>query len=209
MNGPKSVKMTPLARRVAADQNLDTHGVSGSGYAGKVYAKDLRNAYKAFDAETGWPKETGWKIENERTAGRGQPDVYMQEKLEWPDKRDQAAGHGQTAADGFVMPGFLFDPPPGQDMAPIGVPPLGRLIEFPKSPSFRFEDDMHAKDRFEQPSYVQSAPGTPGPLPGRASLSNDTGNKAEILAREALLAAVKDASDEFLRRLKEILENVK
>ena len=216
MNSPKSDKMTPLARRIAADQNLDIRDVRGSGYAGKICTEDLKNAPKAFgpDAE---------RVEQvEAPVGRGQATVYIQAKHKWEDERGRAVGYGRstklewedrrgrateyepavgareqsgygqrvadedTAAKEFVMPGFLFETPARQDMAPMEDPPFGKLIEFPKSPSFRFESDWQDKDNFP---------------------SKNGGNTEEIQAREAVLAAVIEAADEFQRRLKEILEN--
>ena len=44
MNDSKVVKLTPLARRIAAERGLDLRTLQGSGYEGKVYSYDLRAA---------------------------------------------------------------------------------------------------------------------------------------------------------------------
>jgi len=39
--GAPFVKITPLAKRIAADQRIDLHTVHGSGFSGKIFAQDL------------------------------------------------------------------------------------------------------------------------------------------------------------------------
>ena len=42
MNDSRVVRLTPLARRIAAERGLDLRTLEGSGYEGKVYSYDLR-----------------------------------------------------------------------------------------------------------------------------------------------------------------------
>ena len=119
MNNPQAEKMTPLARRVAAEQNLDIQGINGSGYAGKINTSDLKNVHN-------------FVFENK--------PAIEQEPIDVDEN---------MVVNEFIMPEFLIEPPYKENPEPIKIPQIGKLIEFPKSPSFLFEYEIPEQESFE------------------------------------------------------------
>ncbi|MCL2110809.1 MAG: 2-oxo acid dehydrogenase subunit E2 [Clostridiales bacterium] len=58
MNDPQQPgRLTPLARRIAAEKGLDARAMQGSGYGGRVYSYDLRDAPASVPSSASFPAD--------------------------------------------------------------------------------------------------------------------------------------------------------
>jgi len=125
-------KVTPLAKRIADDRGIDVSAVQGSGYAGRIFSRDLDNI---AGAESIKPVETG------PMAGTGMPRLMT--PLSMAGGAPSPAGIAGQRAAVFDKTGYLTDDPamkPGSYTEPVSrMEPAGFT-----APVSRMEPESYA-----------------------------------------------------------------